>query len=147
VVIDGGRGQLNAALDSLAKTGVPNVTAVGLAKRFEEVYLPERGDPVVIPRGSEALYLLQHIRDEAHRFAITYHRSLRNRKATTSALDAVPGIGPERKRQLLRKFGSVKRILQATEEELSEVVPAGVAGRIIPYLRGLGEDGSMRGTR
>ena len=147
VVIDGGRGQLNAALDSLAKVGVQNVSAVGLAKRFEEVYLPERAEPVVITRGSEALYLLQHVRDEAHRFAITYHRSLRNRRATASALDAIPGVGPERKRLLLRKFGSVKRILQATEEELAEVVPASVASRIQPYLRGLGEDRTMRGAR
>jgi excinuclease ABC subunit C len=139
IVIDGGRGQLNAALDSLAKSGVQNVTAAGLAKRFEEVYLPERPEPLVVARGSEALYLLQHIRDEAHRFAITYHRSLRNKKASASALDAIPGVGPERKRLLLRKFGSVRRILQATEEELAEVVPANVAHRIHPYLRGLGE--------
>ncbi|MCA1832524.1 MAG: excinuclease ABC subunit UvrC [Actinobacteria bacterium] len=138
LVIDGGKGQLNAALAAMSELGVQDVTAVGLAKRFEEVYLPEKPEPVIVPRGSDALYLLQHIRDEAHRFAITYHRTLRNKKTTASALDAIPGIGPERKRILLRKFGSVRRILQASENDLAQVVPANVAGRIHAYLRGLG---------
>ncbi|MGZ4242602.1 MAG: helix-hairpin-helix domain-containing protein, partial [Actinomycetota bacterium] len=141
VVIDGGKGQLNAALDVLAELGMPEISAVGLAKRFEEVFLPGRADPVRIQRGSEALYLLQHVRDEAHRFAITYHRTLRGRKTTQSALDRIPGIGPTRKRQLLRAFGSVSRILQASPEELATVVPADVARRIVPILRGL-EPGS-----
>ena len=137
VVIDGGRGQLNAALAALADLGLSDVNAVGLAKRFEEVYLPDREEPVRIPRGSEALYLLQHVRDEAHRFAITYHRTLRGRKTTASALDRVPGIGETRKKQLLRAFGSVRRILAATEEELAQVVPAPVARSIHAVLRGL----------
>jgi excinuclease ABC subunit C len=137
VVIDGGKGQLNAALDALAELGLPEITAVGLAKRFEEVYQPGESEPVRIPRGSDALYLLQHVRDEAHRFAITYHRTLRGKKTTQSALDRIPGIGPKRKRELLRAFGSVRRILQASEEELATVVPADVARRIIPILRGL----------
>ncbi len=137
VVIDGGKGQLNAALDVLADIGLPDINAVGLAKRFEEVYVPGVSEPVRIARGSEALYLLQHVRDEAHRFAITYHRTLRGRKTTQSALDRVPGIGPKRKRELLRAFGSVRRILQASEEELAAVVPADVARRIVPILRGL----------
>ncbi|MGZ4126639.1 MAG: excinuclease ABC subunit UvrC [Actinomycetota bacterium] len=141
VVIDGGKGQLNAALDVLAELGMPEISAVGLAKRFEEVFLPGLADPVRIQRGSEALYLLQHVRDEAHRFAITYHRTLRGRKTTQSALDRIPGIGPTRKRQLLRAFGSVSRILQASPEELATVVPADVARRIVPILRGL-EPGS-----
>ena len=122
----------------MSELGVRDVAVVGLAKRFEEVYVPERSNPVVIPRGSDALYLLQHVRDEAHRFAITYHRSLRNKSTTASELDAIPGIGPERKRLLLRKFGSVRRILQASESDLAEIVPASVAGRIHAYLRGFG---------
>ena len=121
----------------LAGLGLPDINAVGLAKRFEEVYLPGESEPVRIARGSDALYLLQHVRDEAHRFAITYHRTLRGRKTTQSALDRVPGIGPKRKRELLRTFGSVRRILQASEEEIAAVVPADVARRIVPILRGL----------
>ena len=137
VVVDGGKGQLNAALGVMAELGVQELTAVGLAKRFEEVYLPNRGDPIEIPRGSDALYLLQHIRDEAHRFAITYHRNLRDRRVRESALDRIPGVGEERKKRLLRTFGSVRRILQASEDELAEVVPASVAKRVHQTLRGL----------
>ena len=137
LVVDGGKGQLNAALGVLAELGVQELTAVGLAKRFEEVYLPNRSDPVAIPRGSDALYLLQHIRDEAHRFAITYHRALRDKRVRESALDRIPGVGEERKKRLLRTFGSVRRILQASEEELAEVVPAAIARRVHQMLRGL----------
>ncbi|MFN2614833.1 MAG: excinuclease ABC subunit UvrC [Actinomycetota bacterium] len=137
VVIDGGRGQLNAALEVLAELGLQHITAVGLAKRFEEIYCSDRDEPVRIARGSEALYLLQHVRDEAHRFAIQYHRRLRGKKTTSSALDRVPGVGPARKRHLLRTFGSVERILQASEEELAEHVPASLARRILLVLRGL----------
>jgi excinuclease ABC subunit C len=143
VVIDGGKGQLNAVLGVLAELGVQEVSAVGLAKRFEEVFMPGRSEPVRIPRGSEALYLLQHIRDEAHRFAITYHRTLRGKQVRRSALDEVPGVGEERKKRLLRTFGSVRRILQASEEELATVVPAAVARRVQQVLRGL-EPGKAR---
>ena len=144
LVIDGGKGQLNAALTVLAEIGVQEVSAIGLAKRFEEIYMPDRSEPVQIARGSEALYLLQHIRDEAHRFAITYHRTLRDRHVRESALDRVPGIGEERKKRLLKTFGSVRRILQASEQELAEVVPASVARRVQQVLRGLepGKNGS-----
>ena len=137
VVIDGGKGQLNAATSVLAELGVQEVSTVGLAKRFEEVYRPGHPEPVRIPRGSDALYLLQHIRDEAHRFAITYHRTLRDRRVRESALDRVPGIGEERKKALLKTFGSVRRILQASEDELAAVVPAPVARRLQQVLRGL----------
>ncbi|MGH2785818.1 MAG: excinuclease ABC subunit UvrC [Actinomycetota bacterium] len=137
VVVDGGKGQLNAAVGVLAELGVQELSAIGLAKRFEEVFLPGRPDAISIPRGSEALYLLQHIRDEAHRFAITYHRMLRDRRVRESALDHIPGVGEERKKRLLRTFGSVRRILQASEEELAEVVPASVAKRVHATLRGL----------
>ncbi len=137
LVIDGGKGQLNAATSVLAEIGVQEISAIGLAKRFEEIYMPGRSEPIQIPRGSEALYLLQHIRDEAHRFAITYHRTLRERHVRESALDRVPGIGDERKKRLLKTFGSVRRILQASEQELAEVVPASVARRVQQVLRGL----------
>jgi len=137
VVIDGGKGQLNAATTVLAELGVQEVSVVGLAKRFEEVYRPGHSESLVIPRGSEALYLLQHIRDEAHRFAITYHRTLRDRRVRESALDRVPGVGEERKKKLLKTFGSVRRILQASEQELAAVVPAPVARKVQQVLRGL----------
>jgi excinuclease ABC subunit C len=105
-------------------------------KRYEELALPGRSEPLVLPRGSDALYLLQHLRDEAHRFAVTYHRKVRGRSTRASALDEVPGVGAVRKKALLRRFGSVRRILAASEEELAEVVPADVAGRIHRVLRG-----------
>ena len=145
LVIDGGKGQLNAATTVLADIGVQEISVIGLAKRFEEVYRPGRSDPILIPRGSEALYLLQHIRDEAHRFAITYHRTLRDRRVRESALDRVPGIGEERKKRLLKTFGSVRRILQASEQELAAVVPAPVARKVQQVLRGLEPGREERG--
>ncbi len=121
VIIDGGKGQLNAARRAIAELGVEGVDVCALAKRLEEVYLPDRGDPVVLPRSSEALYLLQRIRDEAHRFAVTYHRSLRGREMTASAFDEIPGIGPARRRALLDHFGSLKRLRAATIDEIAAV--------------------------
>jgi excinuclease ABC subunit C len=121
VVIDGGPGQLGAAREGIASTGVEDVAVVSLAKRFEEVHLPGRSRPVVLPRGSEALYLLQRLRDEAHRFAITYQRSRRRSAVTTSALDEIPGIGPGRRAALLSRFGSVEAIRRASIEELAAV--------------------------
>jgi excinuclease ABC subunit C len=118
VVVDGGRGQLNVALAVIDELGV-DVPAVGLAKRLEEVYLPGQPEPLQIPRGSEALFVLQHVRDEAHRFAITYHRTKRERRALASPLDEVPGVGPARKRALLRRFGSLSRLSRATPEEIA----------------------------
>ncbi|MBI4729684.1 MAG: excinuclease ABC subunit UvrC [Acidobacteria bacterium] len=142
VVVDGGAGQLGAALGAMAEVGMTGTAVVGLAKRLEEVYLPGGEAPVRLARGSEALHLLQHVRDEAHRVAVGYHRRLRARRSTASALDAVPGIGRERKRLLLRRFGSVGRILQASEDDLAAIVPRPVAGRIHRYLRGEGAGGS-----
>jgi excinuclease ABC subunit C len=137
VVIDGGKGQLNAARGVLDELGLHEIATVGLAKRFEEVYVPGREEPIRIPRGDAALYLLQHVRDEAHRFALRYHRTLRQRRSTASALDRVPGVGEARKKQLLRAFGSVRRILQASEDELAAVVPRALARRVHLVLRGL----------
>jgi excinuclease ABC subunit C len=118
IVVDGGRGQLSVATKALADADV-HIPAIGLAKRLEEVYFPDRPDPLVIPRGSEALFVLQHIRDEAHRFAITYHREKRGKRALASPLDEVPGVGPSRKKALLKRFGSMARIARASEDEIA----------------------------
>ncbi len=135
VVIDGGAGQLGRAVKVLDDLGL-EVPVVGLAKRLEEVYFPDRAEPLAIPRGEEALYLLQRVRDEAHRFAVTYHRTLRGRRMVDSVLDDVPGVGPTRKRALLRRFGSLKRLREAEEAELAEVVPAAVASDVYRVLHG-----------
>ncbi len=118
VVVDGGRGQLSVATRALADAGL-RIPAVGLAKRLEEVYFPDRPDPLRIPRGSEALFVLQHLRDEAHRFAVTYHRSKRAKRVLASPLDDVPGVGPARKRALLRRFGSLARVRRAAVDEIA----------------------------
>lgn len=122
VIIDGGKGQLGAAVQVMRELGVYQIPAVGLAKRFEELYVPDEDEPVVLPRNSEALYLVQRIRDEAHRFAITYHRQVRAKSSIQSALDTIPGIGPKRKKALLKKFGSVKQIREADVEDVAATV-------------------------
>jgi excinuclease ABC subunit C len=114
------------------------IPVAGLAKRLEEVYLPGEEHPLMIPRGEEALYLLQSVRDEAHRFAITYHRTLRRRRMVDSVLDSVPGIGSKRKKDLLRRFGSLKRLRSASVEEISEIVPNAVATELVAVLTGGG---------
>ncbi len=122
VIIDGGMGQLGAAVQVMRELGVHHIPTVGLAKRFEELFVPDEDEPVVLPRGSEALYLVQRVRDEAHRFAITFHRQVRGKSSIQSALDTIPGIGPKRKKALLRKFGSVKQIREADIEEIASTV-------------------------
>ncbi len=119
LIVDGGKGQLNAAREVMAELGVEDVPTVGLAKQREEIFLPGRVKPLMLPRDSQGLYLLQRIRDEAHRFAIQYHRKLRKKKGLTSALDAVPGIGPKRRQALLKHFGSLDAIREASVEELA----------------------------
>jgi excinuclease ABC subunit C len=121
LVIDGGAGQVDAAVRALTDLGITDIAVCGLAKRLEEVWLPGEDSPVIMPRTSEGLYLLQRVRDEAHRFAITYHRAKRTAAQRTSALDALPGLGPTRKAALLRHFGSVRRLKQATAEQVAEV--------------------------
>ena len=127
VIIDGGQGQLNGALEILDSMEITELPVIGLAKENEEIYVRDRAtgraqsDPVLLPRTSQAMYLVQRIRDEAHRFAITYHRNIRGRTGLRSALDEVDGIGPKRKRELLRRFGSVRGIRGATLEELAAV--------------------------
>jgi excinuclease ABC subunit C len=121
VVVDGGQPQVNAAAAVLADLGVEDVAVCGLAKRLEEVWLPREEYPVILPRTSEGLYLLQRVRDEAHRFAITFHRQRRSRRMTASALDSIPGLGEVRRKALLRRFGSLKRLSAASVEEIAEV--------------------------
>ena len=121
VVVDGGPPQVAAAARAMDELGVVDVSLCGLAKRLEEVWLPDRDEPVIMPRTSEGLYLLQRVRDEAHRFAIAYHRQKRSRSMTTSALDNVPGLGDTRRKALLKHFGSVKRLRAATPDEIAEV--------------------------
>jgi excinuclease ABC subunit C len=119
VVVDGGRGQLSVASKVLLDVGL-QIPHVGLAKRLEEVYFPDRPDPLLIGRGSEALFVLQHIRDEAHRFAIAYHRIKRERRAFASPLDEIRGVGPARKKALLKRFGSLARLRAAEAEQIAE---------------------------
>jgi excinuclease ABC subunit C len=126
-VVDGGAPQVNAAAAVLTELGVTDVAVIGLAKRLEEVWVPSEPDPVIMPRNSEGLYLLQRIRDEAHRFAITYHRSKRSKRMTASALDAVRGLGEHRRKALVTHFGSVARITEASVEEITAVPGIGVA--------------------
>ena len=121
VVIDGGPAQVDAAVRALDELGIDDIAVCGLAKRLEEVWLPGDDAPVIMPRSSEGLYLLQRVRDEAHRFAITYHRAKRSKALAVSELDAVPGLGPARRATLLRHFGSVRKIAGATEAEIAEV--------------------------
>ena len=131
VVVDGGRGQLGVALRVLDDLGL-DIPAAGLAKRLEEVYLPGQPEPLRIPRGSESLFLLQHVRDEAHRFAVEYHRKKRERRAMASPLDDIPGIGPVRKRALLRRFGSLQRLGRASPEEIASTpgIGSALAGQV-----------------
>ncbi len=127
VVVDGGLPQVNAAARALEDCGVVDVAVVGLAKRLEEVWVPGEEYPVVLPRTSEGLYLLQRLRDEAHRFAITFHRQRRSKAMTSSRLDGIPGLGEKRRKALLKQFGSVKRIRAASVDELADVPGIGPA--------------------
>ncbi len=123
LLVDGGKGQLNVAVRVLEELGLEDeIPVAALAKQFEEVYLPGQADPVRVPRGSEALYLLQRVRDEAHRFAVSYHRQLRGKRMTVSVLDGVPGLGPARRKRLVAEMGSLKAVRQASKESL-EALP------------------------
>jgi excinuclease ABC subunit C len=136
VVIDGGKGQLGAALRGMAAAGIEDVPIVSLAKRYEDVYVPGRPDPVSLPEGSAGLRVLQAVRDEAHRFALKHHRGRRDKGMTGSILDALPGIGPSRRAAILRHFGSPERFLQASVDELAGVpgLPPKVARDIHDHL-------------
>jgi excinuclease ABC subunit C len=127
IVIDGGKGQLSAAYEALRALGLERLIAVGLAKQEELIFTRDSFEPIALPRESAALRLLQRIRDEAHRFAVTYHQKVRARRAIRSILDDVAGVGPARKRALLRKFGSVRAMQEAPVEDLAAVGGVGPA--------------------
>ncbi|MFI5428732.1 helix-hairpin-helix domain-containing protein [Aeromicrobium sp. UC242_57] len=121
VVVDGGPPQVAAAHQAMQQLGITDIALVGLAKRLEEVWLPEDEDPVILPRTSEGLYLLQRLRDEAHRFAISHHRGRRSKSMIESVLDSVDGLGPTRRKAVLKSFGSIKKLRAATAEEIATV--------------------------
>jgi len=143
-VVDGGAPQVNAAARVLDELGVTDVAVIGLAKRLEEVWVPAEADPVILPRNSEGLYLLQRVRDEAHRFAISYHRSKRSRRMTASALDSVRGLGETRRKALVTHFGSLARIRQASIDEITAVpgIGAATAAAVLEALSGDGDRAS-----
>jgi len=136
VLIDGGKGQLNAALSVMRELGATEIPTASLAKENEEIFLPRQAEPVRLPGNSPGRQLLQRVRDESHRFALGYHQKVRKKESFASALDTIPGIGPRRKRALLRKFGSVRAISEASLEELAATkeMSRGLAKKIKEYL-------------
>ena len=140
VLVDGGKGQLAAAIDALASLSL-SLSAIGLAKRFEHIFRPGVDEPIVLLPTSPVLHLVQHIRDEAHRFAIAYHRGLRSGSATASALDRIALIGPARKRALLRHFGSLAAIARAPADDVARAgrLPRAVAERVVRELQALSQ--------
>ena len=143
VVVDGGPPQVAAAQRALDELGIDDIAVCGLAKRLEEVWLPGQEDPVILPRSSEGLYLLQRVRDEAHRFAITHHRSRRSKSMLESSLDAVPGLGEVRRKAVMKHFGSFKKLRSATVDEVAEVPGIGpmIAAAIVDVVAEAGRSG------
>jgi excinuclease ABC subunit C len=134
IVIDGGKGQLTAAYEALESLGLANLVAIGLAKKEELVFTRDSSDPIALNASDPALLLLQQIRDEAHRFAVTFHRKARSLRDLRSALDTVPGIGPRRRRLLLTTFGSLAGVRRATREQLVPLVGAKAADAVLSYF-------------
>ena len=136
VLIDGGKGQLSSAVEVMLHLGLQDIQLASIAKREEEIFLPHAAEPVIMPKNSQGLFLLQRARDEAHRFAVTFHRNLRGKSSVKSALDLVPGIGPKRRKMLIRSFGSVKGIREASEDQLAAApgMTAKVARQIKEHL-------------
>ncbi len=136
LIVDGGKAQLSAAMSVLAELGIVGLPVASLAKREEEIFMPGWADPVVLPAGSPSLYLVKRVRDEAHRFAITYHRELRGKAMTASILDEVPGVGPTRKQALVKAFGSVRRLRTASVDQIAAVpgISRALAADIVEYL-------------
>jgi excinuclease ABC subunit C len=121
-MVDGGKGQLSSAIDALNEIGYKNFEIIGLAKRLEEIFLPNESEPIIIPKTSSSLKLLQHIRDEAHRFAITFHRERRSKRIINTELTEIKGIGEKVAQKLLTNLGSLEKIKSSTMEELSKVI-------------------------
>jgi excinuclease ABC subunit C len=136
ILIDGGKGQLGAATSALEELGIGQQPVASLAKREEEIHLPGREEPLALPRSSPVLQLVQRVRDEAHRFAVGFHRQARSRRTITSELDEIPGVGPSRRRKLLSRFGSVRGVRGATLKELASAVGTGTAARIRAWFDG-----------
>jgi excinuclease ABC subunit C len=134
ILIDGGKGQLTAAYDGLEQIGLGNLVAIGIAKKEELLFTRDRQEPIALPDNDPALLLIERIRDEAHRFAVTFHRKARSMRDLRSQLDDVPGIGPRRRRALLTKFGSLAGVRRATREELDAVVGPKAAAAVIDYF-------------
>jgi excinuclease ABC subunit C len=134
IIVDGGKGQLSSAVEVLASLGLSSQPIIGLAKRLEEVFLPGKSEPELIPKTSTGLRLLQQVRDEAHRFAITFHRSLRSKRTLQTELDLVEGVGKKRATELLEAFGSVQGVRFATQEQIAAIVGDKVAGKIREYF-------------
>jgi excinuclease ABC subunit C len=149
VVVDGGKGQLNRAVEVMEELGIEGVEVVSLAKRMEEIFVPGQSEPIQIPRTSEALYLLQQIRDEAHRFALAYHRLKRGKRMTRSALDGISGLGEVRRKKLLKHFGSVKKVREASLAEIEVVsgMTKPVAARVFDALHPHGQHGVTTESR
>jgi excinuclease ABC subunit C len=141
IIIDGGKGQLSAAMGALTDLGMnEKSTVIGLAKRLEEVFLPNESEPVLMPRTSTSLRLLQSARDEAHRFAVTYHRQLRDKRVFHTELTDIPGIGEKTAQKLLVKFGSVEGVRRASEEELALFAGKKTSLRLYEYFHDTGEE-------
>jgi len=134
IVIDGGKGQLSAAYDALESIGLANLVAVGIAKKEELIFTRDRQEPLALAENDPALLLIQRIRDEAHRFAVTFHRKARSMRDLRSELDSIPGIGANRRRALLTTFGSLAGVRRATREELASVVGTKAAAAVIDYF-------------
>jgi excinuclease ABC subunit C len=134
IMVDGGKGQLSSALEVMYKLELDTVPIIGLAKRLEEVYLPHQSEPLQLPRTSSGLRLIQQIRDEAHRFAVTFHRTLRTKRIIQTELDLIQGVGEKRSKELLAVFGSLQNVRNATEEELAKIVGKSVAVNIHKYF-------------
>ncbi len=136
ILIDGGKGQLNAAYDALEQLGLANLVAVGIAKKEELLFTRDRLDPIALAANDPALLLIERVRDEAHRFAVTFHRQARAMRDLRSELDHVPGIGPRRRKKLLTTFGSVAGVRRATREELAATIGAKAADAVLAFFAG-----------
>jgi len=143
IMVDGGKGQLSSAIEVLNKLQLTNIPIIGLAKRLEEVFLPNQSEPLQLPRTSSGLRLMQQMRDEAHRFAVTFHRSVRSKRIIQTELHQIKGVGGKRAKDLLETFGSLQGVRTATEEQLAEIVGSSVAKNILQYFRATNNDPSI----